>query len=300
MNAPSSPGKRANASPAGRSTIGRSERTPFEELRQWVYERTGIHYPPRKDLILYHRLKKVCWRTGIPDLATLIRHLRDNDLPGLAREVACAVSTNHTYFFREEKSLSFFKHRVLPTLPEIGSSGDRWRLWSAACSSGEEAYTIAMILTEVLGREQACSQARSQARSQAAILGTDIDRNMIEQAEIGLYHQQRVNSVPPHLINRYFKSAGPGQWLIDAELKRMCTFRRLNLMSAPWPFKRTFHVIFCRNVMYYFDLTHQRALAERLYDATAPGGWLITSVTEPVQTLGTRWRAAASGIYRKV
>lgn len=293
MNVPTtSLGKRANASPAAQSTISRAERAPFEALRQWVYERTGIHYPPRKDLILYHRLKKACWRTGVPDLATLIRHLKANDLPGLAREVACAVSTNHTYFFREEKSLSFFKHRILRTLPDGGPGSDRWRLWSAACSSGEEAYTIAMILAEALGRER--------AHEKVAILGTDIDRNVIEQAEIGLYHRQRVNSVPPHLVPRYFKSAGSGQWLIDVELKRMCTFRRLNLMSAPWPFKRTFHVIFCRNVMYYFDLAHQRALAERLYDATASGGWLITSVTEPVQTLGARWRPMASGIYRKV
>jgi chemotaxis protein methyltransferase CheR len=218
----------------------------------------------------------------------LDQHLENHDFPGLTREVACAVSTNHTYFFREEKVMQFFENHILPTL----HLESKCRLWSAACASGEEAYTTAMILAEALGPEQA--QAR------VAILGTDIDRVVIEQAERGIYQEQTLAQVPEHLRRRYFHPAVPGQWHIDADLKHMCTFRRLNLMSSPWPFKNRFHVVLCRNVLYYFDLEHQRDLAERLHDVTVEGGWLITSVTEPVQSLKTRWQVVVSGVYRRV
>ena len=269
------------------SNLNRTERQHFESVRRWVYDHTGLYYPERKHALLYHRLQKLCWRLGIPDLKELDRHLHNRDFLGLDKEVARVASTNHTYFFREEKVLQFFQDQILPTLP----AEDQWRLWSAAVASGEEAYTVAMILVEVLGFVR--------VQNQAAILGTDIDRTMIELAEQGIYSDQGLDKVPEHLRKRYFRRAGPGQWHVNPGLKQMCTFRRLNLTSSPWPFRNNFHVILCRNILYYFDKDHQRDLAERLYDVTLPGGWLITSVTEPVQSLGTRWQTVTSGVYRK-
>jgi chemotaxis protein methyltransferase CheR len=268
--------------------MSQAERRHFESIRQWVYDRTGLYYPERKRALLYHRLKKLCRRVGIPGLKELDHHLRYQDLPGLDGEVACVVSTNHSYFFREEKVIQFFKERILPTLPTVG----RWRLWSAASASGEEAYTLAIILAETLG------PARAQGR--VSILGTDIDRSVIERAEWGIYGESALEEVPQSLRQRYFRSAGPRKWQIDSGVRQMCLFRRLNLMSSPWPFKERFHVILCRNVLYYFDMEHQRDLAERLYDVTMPSGWLITSVTEPVQVLSTRWQKVVSGVYRKL
>ncbi len=269
------------------STMSRSERRHFMSIRQWIYAHTGLYYPERKYLLLYNRLSKLCWRLGISGMKELDQHLQKRDFPGLDKEVARAVSTSHTYFFREEKVLQFFQDQILPTLP----ADEPWRLWSAAVSSGEEAFTIAIILAEVLGEDR--------ARNRAAILGTDIDRAMIEQAESGTYAEQKMENVPPYLRHKYFRRAGPGQWCVKPGLQGMCTFRRLNLTSSPWPFRNNFHVILCRNVLYYFDTEHQRDLAERLYDVTAPGGWLLTSVTEPVQTLKTRWQAVMSGVHRK-
>jgi chemotaxis protein methyltransferase CheR len=265
----------------------RAERRHFEAIRQWIYDHIGLHYPERKYALLYHRLKKLCWRLRIPSLKALDYHLQKQDFPGLAREVAQAASTNHSYFFREEKVLQFFRNQILPTLP----AEDRCRLWSAACASGEEVYTVAIILAEALGS--------ARVQNQVAILGTDIDHRMIEQAEQGTYREQDLEKVAERLRKRYFRRTGTGQWCVESELRQMCTFRRLNLMSVPWPFRHGFHVILCRNVLYYFDLEHQRDLAERLYDVALPGGWLVTSVTEPVQSLGTRWRPVASGVYRK-
>jgi chemotaxis protein methyltransferase CheR len=268
-------------------TMSQAERRHFESIRQWVYDRTGLYYPERKRALLYHRLKKLCRRVGIPGMKELDRHLRDRDLPGLDREVACVVSTNHSYFFREEKVIQFFRERILSALPTEG----KWRLWSAASASGEEAYTLAIILAETLGP--------AQARGKVSILGTDIDRTVIKQAERGTYSESALEEMPQSLRRRYFRSVGPGKWQIDSGVKQMCLFRRLNLMSSPWPFRGRFHVILCRNVLYYFDMEHQRDLAERLYDVTMPGGWLITSVTEPVQVLSTRWQKVVSGVHRK-
>ncbi len=265
-----------------------SEQRYFEAIRRWVYDYTGIYYPERKSLLLYHRLRKLCHRLGIPGLKELADHLRRRDFPGLASELACAVSTNHSYFFREPAVLRVLREQILPALP----GQEKWRFWSAACAGGEEAYTVAIILAETLGL--------SRAQAQAAILGTDIDYSMIRLAEQGVYTEQKLEQVPPPLLKRYFKPVGVREWRIDPGLQRMCTFRRLNLMSAPWPFKNRFHIILCRNVLYYFDPEHQRDLLERLYEATLPGGWLLTSVTEPVQSLCTRWRTVASGVYRKV
>ena len=173
------------------------EERSFETVRQWIYERTGLYYPDHKRLLLYNRLRKLCWRLDIPGLSELERHLRKRDFPGLDKEVAHAVSTSHTYFFREEKVFQFFRNHILPALPAKGQQ----RFWSAASASGEEAYTMAIILTESLGFLQ--------VQEKAAILGTDIDRVMIQQAEQGVYPEQRLENVPPHLRRRYFRRTEP-------------------------------------------------------------------------------------------
>jgi chemotaxis protein methyltransferase CheR len=260
----------------------------FEAIRQWVYTHTGLHFPEQKHSSLYHRLQRLCVLLKLDGLAELDEHLHQRDLPGLAITVAHAVSTNHTYFFRERDVLKFFEECIVPTLP----SGQKWRIWSAASASGEEAYTIAIILAELFGLEQ--------IRHRVAILGTDISHVAIDQAEHSIYHVQRLDNVPPWMRQRYFRPVGLEQWAINTDVKRLCTFRRLNLMSAPWPFQRSFHVVLARNVLYYFDKAHQRALVERLYEITEPGGWLLTSVIESLHGLNSRWQAVMPGVYYKI
>ncbi len=260
----------------------------FESIRQWIYKHTGLHYPDQKHPVLYHRLKQLCWQLDIIGLKELDQHLRKRDFPNLAVKVARTISTNHTYFFREEEVIHFFQEQIVSRLP----TQDRLRIWSAASSSGEEAYTMALVLAETLGFEQ--------ARNRVSILGSDINPLVIEQAERGIYSEQSLEKVPQHLRLRYFRPVGLGQWGIDPALKQMCTFRRLNLVSKPWPFRNSFHLILCRNVLYYFDQTHQQELIDRMYEVTAPGGWLITSVTESLRALKIRWQAVTTGVYRKV
>jgi len=268
-------------------SLSQVETHHFDSVRRWIYEHTGLHYPKRKHCTLHFRLQKLCRELDIPDIKTLDEHLQRRDLPNLSVQLACAVSTNHTYFFREEESMQFFQEQIVPTLP----ADEPWRIWSAASSSGDEAYSLAIILAETLGLIE--------AQQKAAILGTDISYNVLEQAEYGICNEQRLDKVPKPLRDKYFTALGLGQWGVNPEVKQLCTFRQLNLMSHPWPFKQNFHVIFCRNVLYYFDRPEQIELVERLYDAATPGGWLITSVTESLWNMNSRWQGVRTGIYRK-
>ncbi|MBT3307881.1 MAG: protein-glutamate O-methyltransferase CheR [Gammaproteobacteria bacterium] len=260
----------------------------LKQIQQWIHIHSGIHYTERKQQLLYKRLQSLCLQKGIVSLQALAEGVLNNSIPGIRKDVAHTASTNHTYFFREPTVLDFFRKEIIPALPR----GERWRIWSAAASSGEESYTLAMILAETLG-------GVDQARSQAAILGTDLSENVIQQAEHGVYHQRRMEGIDAQLQRRYFTQVGLGNWRIDPEIKKMAIFRRLNLKSRPWPFSRHFDVVLCRNVLYYFDEPHQRDVLNSIYQVTRPGGWLLTSVTESIRELDTAWQMVDIGIYRK-
>lgn len=264
------------------------EAMSFDYICNWLSLYTGLHFPPGKHMILYRRLTNLCYKIGLYDLNELATHLKLKDMPELPAEVARVTSTNHSFFFREPEVLNYFKQKVIPSLPENSS----WRIWSAAAAAGEEAYTLAIILAETLGINRALAQI--------SILGTDISYPMTTQAEEGIYHKQKLESVNEVTMQRYFRPEGVDQFAILPMIKPMCTFRRMNLNSVPWPFQNQFHVVFCRNVLYYFDRPLQQELIERIYDYTLPGGWLITSVTETLYWAKTRWQAITSGVYRKM
>ncbi len=266
-----------------------AERETFEKLRQWVSEYTGIHYNAKKELTLYRRLHNLCWRLGLTGLDELQQHLQQTAAyPDLPAELARVVSTNHSFFFREPEVLQFFQEHILATLPEK----EVWRVWSAAAASGEEVYTLAIILAEIFGQ--------AGVRERVAILGTDISYPMIQQAEKGIYPQQKIELVSPPLRKRYFRPVSPDLWQVDPALAKFCTFRRLNLVKLPWPFQHPFHVVFCRNVLYYFDRATQEKLIWDLYDVTHPGGWLLTSVTETLHWMNSPWKRIDNGIYHKI
>jgi chemotaxis protein methyltransferase CheR len=206
------------------------------------------------------------------------------------REVQLAImhaaSTNHTFFFREKEVLSFFHKKVLPVLAQRSEI----RLWSAACSTGDEVYTLAILIAETLGLD---------ALRRVQLLGTDISAPVIETAEAGVFPRRHLEQVPADIVQRYMHPVGIEQFRINDQIRAACTFRRMNLKSAPYPFQRPFQAVFCRNVLYYFTQPDQIAVVEAIADVTEPGGLLFTSVTENVRDLSTRWLPLSSGIYRK-
>lgn len=264
-----------------------SDHAGFERTRNWLSLSCGIHFPDHKSDLLRQRLLRVQRRFGCPDLNEMARRLDTSLDQDLQLAVMDAASTNHTYFFREPEVLDYFRDHILPRLgqrPEM-------RMWSAAASSGDEAYTVAIIVAETLGPE---------ALARLSILGTDISARVVERAEAGIYGPRHAGPTPPALREKYFSPMGEDQFRIAPDLRRACTFRRMNLKATPYPFRKPFQAVFCRNVLYYFERHDQVATLDAIYEVTEPGGWLITSVTENVRDLGSRWSPVTTGIYRRV
>lgn len=259
----------------------------YERIRVWLNDRCGIYYTEKKTELLSQRLDRVIERLGLSGLGELALCLESDQKSDIELAVVDAASTNHTYFFREPQVLDYFANVIVPALANKGE----FHIWSAASSTGDEAYTLAMLAAEVLGSAQAAHRV--------SILGTDISAPVIVEAESAIYGRSHLELTPELFLKRYFEATGDDEFRVCEPIRRMCTFRRLNLKARPFPFRRLFDVIFCRNVLYYFDRPHQRRTLEALYDATEPGGWLLTSVTESVRDLDTRWIWVGGGIYRK-
>ena len=257
-----------------------------DAIRGWLAQRCGIHYPQHKTDLLRQRLARVQRAFTVPDLAELARRLNAGTHHDLQLAVLHAASTNHTYFFREAEVLEAFCARILPDL----AGRDEIRIWSAASSTGDEAYTLAILVAETLGMA---------ALQRLRILGTDISAPVVEQAEQAIFPEQRLERVPPELRRKYFEPAGLAQYRIRQELRDCCTFRQMNLKTTPYPFRKAFQTVFCRNILYYFEQADQLATLNAISDVTEPGGWLVTSVTENIRDLPTPWVPVENGIYRK-
>jgi chemotaxis protein methyltransferase CheR len=202
-----------------------------------------------------------------------------------------SLSTNFTTFFREPGHFEFLKQEILPRFKSERKS--RIRLWSAGCSSGEEPYSIAMLLRECIPDLDI---------RDCKILATDISTRMLQIAARGEYSGERLAGVPAHVRARYFdKNEQRGKsasYRAGAALRRTIAFRYLNLME-PWPIKRTFDVIFCRNVMIYFDRPTQQRLINRFYEALEPGGIFLIGHSESMVGISHNFQYVESATYRK-
>lgn len=259
-----------------------------KRLQAWLNKRCGLHFPENKWEMLNQRLARVIERYRLDSMEALVQEVESGDDHELLAAVVHAASTNHTYFFREPQVLDYFRVNILPQL----MYRDEIRIWSAAASTGDEAYTCAIIAAEALGRHA--------LRDRVAILGTDLSGPVIESAEAGVYGLPNLEQTSPEIVARYFNAIGDGRFLVADDIRRICTFRRMNLKVRPYPFQKKFDVVFCRNVLYYFDIATQRAVLDEIYDATQPNGWLLTSVTVSLRDLGSRWTTICSGVHRKL
>lgn len=257
------------------------------ELKDWIELKMGISYRPGALPILYSRLHLFCERQNIQGLRHLHQALNNGRGEELSLELAQSVSTTHTHFFREPESLNFFLKEALSRF----RSEAQLRIWSAASSSGQEAYTLAIMMAEALGLKS--------AQERIHILGTDINARMIRSAELGLYDHSQLDDVPQELKTRYFLPVGMGQYQIHPDIRAMCTFRRINLHTPDWPFQQAFHSVFCRNVLYYFQAPQQELIVNKIHNHVTEGGLLITSITESLLNMNTAWRKLGPAVYSK-
>ncbi|MES2847306.1 MAG: protein-glutamate O-methyltransferase [Pseudomonadota bacterium] len=245
----------------------------FARITTLVRSRMGISLAPTKRPLVYSRLIRRLRALGLTGFPAYIDLLHSPNGEAEREQLITAVTTNVTAFFRERHHFDQLKSEVLPPLIARARSGGRVRIWSAACSSGEEPYSIASCVHDL------CPEA---GRLDIRILSTDIDRAILERAETGLYPIENCAAVPPDLGRKLFSANTQGdQRSIAPDLRALITFRRLNLIEQ-WPMRGPFDIIFCRNVVIYFDRDTQETLWSRFLATLPEGGALMIGHSERV------------------
>ncbi len=261
----------------------------FNFLRQLVNERTGIVLSDAKQEMVYGRLMRRIRALGLPGFAeycALLRQHPEQEIGALIN----AITTNLTSFFREPHHFDFLRDVALPEWVRTKGRVPRARLWSAGCSTGEEPYSVAMTVYEALGRRA----------ENVAILGTDIDTNVLALAETGIYPLERIDSLEASYRASFLRGTGANRDKIKVkpEIAGLIRFRPLNLVGH-WPVIAPVDLVFCRNVVIYFNKNTQRQLFARFANALTPGGYLIIGHAETLFNISERFELIGRTIYRK-
>jgi chemotaxis protein methyltransferase CheR len=266
----------------------------YRILIDLVYEHSRIRLGADKQMLLANRLQKRLRVLGLESYDDYCAVLQSPEGSEEIEELVDLISTNHTKFFREPDHFSFLTSWALPALiPRLVASRSPLRLWSAAASSGEEPYTIAIVVAEHL---------RAHPSLEWQITASDISRRMLAEAQQGIYRMDVVQPVPPELLKRYFqKGIGvrAGTCRIKPELQERLRFERINLFQAEYPVFPKQHVIFCRNVMIYFDLPSRTTAVQRLTRHLSPGGYLVVGHSESLLGIRHGLQPIKQGIYQR-
>jgi len=264
----------------------------FTLISSLVYEKFGIKLSEKKRALIIGRLQKELFLGGFKSFKEYYNYVIKDQTGRALQTLADKISTNHTYFFREKEHFDFFLTSMLPRIAgNLNTNKRRIRVWSAGCSSGEEPYTLAMLMSEYFGNEVEMMDI--------GILATDISLNALEKAATGVYSSEKIDQVPPVYLKKYFSPLEGGNWAVKQNLKNMVTFRRLNLIRPDYPFRGLFQVIFCRNVMIYFDRPTQTALIERFYRYTEPGGYLFIGHSETIDRSPGLYQYLRPSVYQR-
>ncbi|NDY95337.1 CheR family methyltransferase [Wenzhouxiangella limi] len=271
---------------AGRETLTPAE---FDFIRGLIRDYAGIVIGENKRSMVQGRITRRMRELGIRDVGEYLDYIRT--APEIERDgLASALTTNVTAFFREIHHFEYLTTQFLPSLRGRGLR--RIRAWSAGCSSGEEAYSIAITLMEGLGDEKGWD---------IGVLATDLDFNMIRFAREGVYPLERVGRLPPEQLKRWFLRGGgsqDGRVMVRPELKRIVRVMPLNLLEE-WPMSGPFDVIFCRNVFIYFDRDVKARIVDRYAELLPVGGLLFIGHSESLHGLTDRFELIGGTIYRK-
>jgi chemotaxis protein methyltransferase CheR len=243
-------------------------------LRQLVFGLSQNVLDPSRDYLFDTRLTKLLRNQGMTQLEELVQHLKIRKNPLLERSIAEAMTINETSFFRDGRPFELLRTELRPKLIEERRHSRSLRFWSAACSTGQEAYSLSMLLLE---------HFPLLAGWNIRIEGTDICAEVVEKAQTGCYHRIEINrGLPARFIVRYFDHLGEN-WMVKPEVRKMCNFRQANLCSSPLPFNRTddrFDIIFLRNVMLYFSQETRKPLLAGIHKLLAPDGTLFLGSSE--------------------
>lgn len=265
----------------------------FERIRKVILAYFGIKLSDEKRSLVVGRLQSIIREKGLTSFEAYFDHV-ETDASG--RELGRMIdrlTTNHTFFFREQRHFDFLRFTILPDIEAVRTTplSRNLRLWCAGCSAGDEAYSYMIHILEYFGERYHTWNA--------GVLATDISEKMLNEARRGIYPAKRLAKVPSFLKFRYFKATSKGMYQILESVRQEVTFRRLNLKNNTFPFKHDFDVISCRNVMIYFDQDMKDHLVQAFYSLIRPGGYLFVGHSESLNRKNLPFRYITPGIYRR-
>lgn len=245
----------------------------FAAIATMAKAEAGLVLAEGKMTMVQSRLRKRLMATGQPNYESYCRFVSSVEGEEERRYMISALTTNVSHFFREAHHFDILREKIVPTMLQRARSGQRIRIWSAGCSSGQEPYSISMCLhqaaPDLVGRD-------------ILILGTDIDPAILQKATDAVYSEQQIAGIPPDMLKTYMeKDSRNGLYRVSDQIRRIVRFKELNLLRD-WPMKGQFDVIFCRNVVIYFDAATQASLWPRFRQRLADGNWIFLGHSERI------------------
>jgi chemotaxis protein methyltransferase CheR len=262
----------------------------FQQLAEFIEKQYGIHLKSEKKALVSGRLHNVLLEQNFKSFTEYFEYVVSDKTKQAVTTLLNKITTNHTFFMREVDHFHFFQEQILPNLKLTIKDHDL-RIWSAGCSTGEEPYTLAMIIHDFLGKEKGLWDTK--------LLATDISERALNKAKMGQYSNEQIAALPTIWRMNYLKKLDEEKSQIIDKIRNDVIFRKFNLMEEIFPFKKRFQVIFCRNVMIYFDHQTKVDLVNRFYDHLEPGGYLFIGHSESLNRLTTKLKYIRPAIYRK-
>lgn len=266
----------------------------FQKFSRYVYDESGINLHTGKKELLKARLGKILRKRNFCSFREYYDHVVSDNSGYELTLLLNSISTNLTHFFREPQHFEFLTSKVLPEIMnnKVSSTMNRLNLWSAGCSSGEEPYSVAIALREALD---------NRGKWQFKILATDLSTKVLATAGTGIYEGKKINGIPNELKRRYFQkgdNSWQGYFRVKKEIRETISFQRLNFKEE-FHFSELFHVIFCRNVMIYFDNPTREALVEKFFRHLAHGGYLFIGHAESLTGISYNLKYIKPSIYKR-
>jgi len=267
--------------------------TEFKYIANMLYERFGIFLGEQKRILVAGRLSKRVRQLGLVSFTDYFNYLLTDKTGAELSELINRITTNHSFFFREREHFDFLVKNILPSIDEKMKQAGRYplRIWSAGCATGEEIYSISMLLREYYGTRLDSIDY--------GLLASDISLSALNEAGMGDYSETKLRELPAAYKAAYFEKKGQDLFTIKEEIKKMVLFKRLNLMAETFPLKGQFDAIFCRNVMIYFDQESRRKVVQALFQYVKPGGYFFIGHSESLKREDCPFAYIKPAVYRK-
>lgn len=262
----------------------------FELFRNHIKKHYGISLSDEKKSLIYSRLRVIVDDMGLNSFEEYYKVLIKDKNGDITKRFIDRITTNHTFFMREKEHFEFFTNEVLPYIEKKHSSNKDVRIWCAGCSSGEEAYTLQILMKEYFENKPGWN---------TQLLATDISNNVLNKAYKGIYSNTSIAELPGSWKSKYFSKSGSDKVQVKDFLKNDVFFTRFNFIEDEFKFKKPFQVIFCRNVMIYFDAETRNELVKKFYSVTEEGGFLFIGQSESLGYSDTKYKYLIPAVYKK-